>query len=178
MWLVCKTRAKNAIVWPRDIADDPASLAFEVIEMIIWKLPIAPVLQIVSKYFETTGAIGMIPTIKWKPGFKDDGIWTLKFLFGPLLKMKSKRFLFAWKICPEGQNFVGLFEEKIKTLPVQKPVYLREVGEGGGGYGGLYKKRNIPFPKAVQILFPDLKIAASKVWTEFLGEVLVCIHKS
>ena len=58
---------KNSIVWPRDIADDPASLAFEAIETIIWKLPIAPVVRIVSKYFETTGAIG---TIIWKPGDK------------------------------------------------------------------------------------------------------------
>ena len=58
---------KNSIVWPRDIADDPASLAFEAIKTIIWKLPIAPVVRIVSKYFETTGAIG---TIIWKPGYK------------------------------------------------------------------------------------------------------------
>ena len=54
---------KNSIVWPTGIADDPASLAFEPIETIIWKLPIAPVARIVSKYFETTGAI------IWKPGF-------------------------------------------------------------------------------------------------------------
>ena len=53
----------------RDIADDPASLAFEAIETIIWKLPIAPVVRIVSKYFETTGTIGTIWTIIWKPGF-------------------------------------------------------------------------------------------------------------
>ena len=59
---------KNSIVWPRDIADDPASLAFEAIETIIWKLPIAPVVRIVSKYFETTGAIRTIRTIIWKPG--------------------------------------------------------------------------------------------------------------
>ena len=62
--------AQNSIVWPRDIADDPASLAFEAIETIIWKLPIAPVVRIVSKYFETTGAIGTIRTIIWKPGLK------------------------------------------------------------------------------------------------------------
>ena len=60
---------KNSIVWTRDIADDPASLAFEPIETIIWKLPIAPVVWIVSKYFETTGAIGTIRTIIRKPGF-------------------------------------------------------------------------------------------------------------
>ena len=35
MWLSCKTRAK--ILLSRDIADDPASLAFEAIETIIWK---------------------------------------------------------------------------------------------------------------------------------------------
>ena len=61
---------KNSIVWPRDIADDPASLAFEAIETIIWKLPIAPVVRIVSKYFETTGAIGTIRKIIWKPGLR------------------------------------------------------------------------------------------------------------
>ena len=64
-----KTR-KNFIVWPKDIAVDPASLAFEAIETIIWKLPIAPVVRIVSKYFETAGAIGTIRTIIWKPGLK------------------------------------------------------------------------------------------------------------
>ena len=56
---------KNSIVWPRDIADDPASLAFEEIETIILKLAIVSVLRIVSKYFEMTEAIG---TIIWKPG--------------------------------------------------------------------------------------------------------------
>ena len=61
---------KNSIVWPRDIADDPASLAFEAIETIIWKLPIAPVVRIVSKYFETTGTIRTIRTIIWKPGLR------------------------------------------------------------------------------------------------------------
>ena len=67
VWLVCKTRANPET--RRDIADDPASLAFEAIETIIWKLPIAPVVWIVSKYFETTGAIVTIRTIIWKPGF-------------------------------------------------------------------------------------------------------------
>ena len=72
MYLVCKTRAKILLSDPetrRNIADDPASLAFEAIETITWKLPIAPVVWIVSKYFETTGAIGTIRTIIWKPGF-------------------------------------------------------------------------------------------------------------
>ena len=55
--------------------------------------------------------------------------------------MKSKRFRFARKICPEGRNFVGLFEEKLKTSPVKKPVYLRGEGGGGRGYGGLDKKK-------------------------------------
>ena len=67
MWL--QNTRKNSIVSPRDIVDDPASLAFdcfEAIETIMWKLPIAPVVRIVSKYFETTVAIG---TIIWKPGF-------------------------------------------------------------------------------------------------------------
>ena len=67
VWLVFETR-KNSIVSPRDIADDPVSLGFEAIETITWKLPIAPVVQIVSKLFETAGAIGTIRTIIWKPG--------------------------------------------------------------------------------------------------------------
>ena len=66
--LFAKHARKNSIVWPRDIADDPASLAFEAIEKIILKLAIVSVLRIVSKYFETTGAIGTIRTIIWKPG--------------------------------------------------------------------------------------------------------------
>ena len=73
IWLVCKTRAKILLSDPetrRDIADDPASLAFGAIETIIWKLPIAPVVWIVSKYFETTGAIGTIRTIIWKPDLR------------------------------------------------------------------------------------------------------------
>ena len=37
-------------------------------EAIMWKLPIAPVVRIVSKYFETAWAIGTIRTIIWKPG--------------------------------------------------------------------------------------------------------------
>ena len=39
---------KNSIVSPRDIADDPASLVFEAVETIMWKLPVA---QIVLKFF-------------------------------------------------------------------------------------------------------------------------------
>lgn len=35
----------------------------------IWKLPIVPVVQIVSIFFEKTGAIGTIGTIIWKSGF-------------------------------------------------------------------------------------------------------------
>ena len=31
---------KNSIVSPRDIADDPASLVFEAVETIMWKLPV------------------------------------------------------------------------------------------------------------------------------------------
>ena len=71
---------KNSIVWPRDIADNPVSLAFEASETIIWKLPIAPVVQIISKYFETTGAI---TTIIWKPGFKKDNVNPLLSPPGP-----------------------------------------------------------------------------------------------
>ena len=65
-WLVCETR-KNFIVRPRNIADDRASLVFEAFETIIWKLPIVPVVRIVSKFFETTRAI---ETIIWKQGLK------------------------------------------------------------------------------------------------------------
>ena len=65
-WLVCETR-KNSIVRPRNIADDRAPLVFEAFETIIWKLPIVPVVRIVSKFFETTRAI---ETIIWKQGLK------------------------------------------------------------------------------------------------------------
>ena len=68
---VCGLFAKHAQKFyclNKGIADDRASLAFEAIETIIWKLPIAPVVQIVSKYFEATGAIG---TIIWKPGLNE-----------------------------------------------------------------------------------------------------------
>ena len=37
--------------------------------MIVWKPPIVPVVRIVSKFVETTGTIGTIQTITWKPGF-------------------------------------------------------------------------------------------------------------
>ena len=37
--------------------------------MIVWKTPIVPVVRIVSKFVETTGTIGTILTIIWKPGF-------------------------------------------------------------------------------------------------------------
>ena len=49
---------KNSTVRPRDFADDHAPLVFEAIETIIWKLPIVPVIRIVSKFFETIRAIG------------------------------------------------------------------------------------------------------------------------
>ena len=58
---------KNSTVRPRDFADDHAPLVFEAIETIIWKLPIAPVVRIFSKYFETSGPIR---TIIWKPGLR------------------------------------------------------------------------------------------------------------
>ena len=48
---------KNSIVSPRDIADDPASLVFEAVETIMWKLPVT---QIILKFFLMTGAIGTI----------------------------------------------------------------------------------------------------------------------
>ena len=47
--LAClQSMRKNSIVSPRDIADDPASLVFEAVETIMWKLPVA---QIVLKCF-------------------------------------------------------------------------------------------------------------------------------
>ena len=51
---------KNSFVSPRDIADDPAPLALEAIETIIWKLPIVPIAPVVSKYFETIRTTGEI----------------------------------------------------------------------------------------------------------------------
>ena len=48
---------KNSIVSPRDITDDPASLVFEAVETIMWKLPVT---QIILKFFLMTGAIGTI----------------------------------------------------------------------------------------------------------------------
>ena len=58
---------KNSIFRPKNIANDQAPLVFEAIETIVWKLQIVLVVRIVSKFFETTGAIG---TIIWKPGLK------------------------------------------------------------------------------------------------------------
>ena len=41
LYLAClQNTRKNSIVSPRDIADDPASLVFEAVEMIMWKLPV------------------------------------------------------------------------------------------------------------------------------------------
>ena len=45
-------------------------LGFDSIETITWKLPIVPVVRIVSKFCETAEAIGTIRTIIWKPGLK------------------------------------------------------------------------------------------------------------
>ena len=58
------------IVWPKDIADDPASFVVDAIETIKWKPQIVPVIRIVSKFFETTGVIGTICTMMWTPGFR------------------------------------------------------------------------------------------------------------
>ena len=58
---------KNSIVSPRDIADTPC-LGFDSIETITSKLPIVPVVRIVSKFCETAEAIGTTRTIIWKPG--------------------------------------------------------------------------------------------------------------
>ena len=43
-------------------------LVFEAIETIIWTPPIVSVDRIVSSFLETTGAIGAVGTIIWKPG--------------------------------------------------------------------------------------------------------------
>ena len=77
---------KNSIVWPRDIADDPASLIFEAMETIIWKLTIVTVVQIVSKFFEMTEAIGMIQTIIWKPGLSGLAVAVNKYDILPSLE--------------------------------------------------------------------------------------------
>ena len=50
--------AQISIVAPRDIADDPTSLVLEAIETIVWKLPIVPVVWIVSKFFGQLGRSG------------------------------------------------------------------------------------------------------------------------
>ena len=84
---------KNSIVWHRNIADDPASLAFETI---IWKLSIAPVVRIVSKYFETTGAIRTIRTIIWKPGLSS--LLTMKNFLCCLTFSRGKTPAFRTKI--------------------------------------------------------------------------------
>ena len=65
------------------MTDDPAFLAFEAIETIIWKLPIAPVVRVVSKYFETTGTIR---TIIWKPGLS---VWSKESTATNLLRSDS-----------------------------------------------------------------------------------------
>ena len=43
------TNKNHPFMWL--VSDDPASLAFETIETIIWKLPVAPVVRIVSEIF-------------------------------------------------------------------------------------------------------------------------------
>ena len=63
MWLVCKTRAKTQLSDLETSLTTPCLLPLR-----RSRLPIAPVVRIVSKYFETTGAIGTIGTIIWKPG--------------------------------------------------------------------------------------------------------------
>ena len=75
------TRKNSIIVSPRDIADDPVSLGFEAIETITWKLPIVPVVRIVSKFFETARAIGTIRMIIWKAGLNKYINFLLKTLF-------------------------------------------------------------------------------------------------
>ena len=58
---------------PKDIADASACLVFKAIEAIIWKLPIVTVVLIASKFFEATGTIGTIGTIRtmiWKPDIR------------------------------------------------------------------------------------------------------------
>ena len=48
-------RIKRERLGTRLMADDYASLIFEAIETIIWKLPIVSVVLIVTNFFETTG---------------------------------------------------------------------------------------------------------------------------
>ena len=61
MWLPCKTRAKILLYDPETSLTTSRLLPLT----IILKLAIVSVLRIVTKYFETIGAIG---TIIWKPG--------------------------------------------------------------------------------------------------------------
>ena len=75
MWLVCKTRAKILLSDPETSLTTLRLLPFLAIETIIWKLPITPVVQIVSKYFEMTGAIGTIRMIIWKPGLNSEIVY-------------------------------------------------------------------------------------------------------
>ena len=65
--LVCYTAVSSVVtqcsspLTLRDIADDPASLVYlvsEAIETIVWKLPIVPVVWIVSKFFGQLGRSG------------------------------------------------------------------------------------------------------------------------
>ena len=154
---------KNSIVWPRDIADDPASLAFEAIETIIWKLPIAPVVRIVSKYFETTGAIGTIRTITWKPGLR---LW-LK-LMPNIYKGKKTSYKTIWRItllCSHGEvHPFETFESFQSELPA-------------GSIFSIYSSSKFIWPWAVVPLlhnahFPTISLHAPK---EGRVHALVCL---
>ena len=73
--LVCETRAKIPSSDPKTSLTTRRLLFFEAIETIVWKLQIVLAFRIVSKFFETTGAIG---TIIWKPGLKYSKVTKLR----------------------------------------------------------------------------------------------------
>jgi len=55
-------------------------------ETIIWKRPIVTVVQILSKFFEMTEAIGMIQTIIYKPGLSGLAVAANKYEILPSLE--------------------------------------------------------------------------------------------
>ena len=120
MWLVCKTREKFYC-----IADDPASLVFEAIETIIWKLTIAPVVRIVSKYFEMTGAIG---TIIWKPGFRH--LFSKSVLFTIFNCLGFSKLFYCYTV------WSGTFKQNIHKLQLVQNVATRVLTNTSGNWFG------------------------------------------
>ena len=72
MWLVCKTRAKILLSNPETSLTTPRLLPLRRLRRSYENYQSHPVVRIVLKYFETTGAIWTIRMIIWKPGFTTD----------------------------------------------------------------------------------------------------------